>query len=134
MTFRFPLDLRIGKSPSQTFVMFATICRRLQLLLWRLLHAQLTAFVSPLCCAVNLMPHFKKKMREHIQLFSKKNTPFDRVVLLDFYLPLFDGESPLLHRDDVPMAVRVEPISAFSRRPLFSSSPGSVTGFEIALK
>jgi hypothetical protein len=69
----------------------------------------------------------------------KKDTPFDRVpvVLLDFCLPLFDGESsfaPLLHRDDVPVAVRVEPISAFFRRPLLSSSPGSVTGIEIALK
>jgi hypothetical protein len=72
-----------------------------------------------------------------LQLFSKKNTPFDRVVLLDFCLPLFDGESsfaPLLHRDDVPVAVRVEPISAFFRQPLFLSSPGSATGFEIALK
>jgi hypothetical protein len=50
--------------------------------------------------------------------------------------PLFDESSfaPLLHRDDVPVAVRVEPISAFFRRPLFSSSPGSATGFEIALK
>jgi hypothetical protein len=71
-----------------------------------------------------------------VQLFSKKNTPFDRVVLLDFCLPLFDGESsfaPLLHRDNVPVAVRIEPISAFSRRPLLSSSPGSATGIEIEI-
>jgi hypothetical protein len=36
---------------------------------------------------------FLKKMRAHIQLFSKKNTPFDRVVLFEFCLSLFGGES-----------------------------------------